>query len=65
MAIGWLGIYGGSEYQQNMNAGSYIPEVGIAVVPVINRTLIRVGWESTITGVAYLNRITAIVWFVF
>ena len=65
MAIEWLGIYGGYEYQQNMNTGSHIPAVGIAVVPVADRTLIRVGWESTIVGSAQLNRVAAIVWFVY
>jgi hypothetical protein len=65
MAMPWLGLYGGYEYQQSMNTGSHIPEIGVAVVPVADRTLIRVGWESTIIGAAHLNRIAAILWFVY
>ncbi len=65
LAIKWFGVYAGLEYQQSMNVGSQIPEAGIAIVPAADRTLIRVGWESTITGSAYLNRVAAIVWFVY
>lgn len=65
MTIRWLGVYAGLEYQESMSTGSQIPEAGIAIVPCAGRTLIRLGWESTITGSAYLNRVAAIVWFVY
>jgi hypothetical protein len=65
MAVSWLGVYAGCEYQQSMSTGSQIPEAGVAIVPVANRTLIRVGWESTIVGSSQLNRVAAIVWFVY
>jgi len=65
MAIKWLGVYAGLEYQQIGSIGSQIPEAGVAIVPVADRTLIRVGWESTIVGSSQLNRVAAIVWFVY
>jgi hypothetical protein len=65
MILPWLGPYGGYEYQRDMNTESYVPEIGIAVAPVRNISLIRIGWESTISGVAPLDRITALLWFVF
>jgi hypothetical protein len=65
MAISWLGVYAGYEYQRNMSAVTNVPAAGIAVSPFAHRTLVRVGWESAITGTAALNRIAAIVWFIY
>jgi hypothetical protein len=65
MAISWLGPYAGTEYQRSGAIESQIPELGVAIEPIADRTLIRVGWESTITGAAQLNRLAAIVWFVY
>jgi hypothetical protein len=65
MAISWLGPYAGFEYQGSGTTGSQIPEAGVAIVPVADRTLIRIGWESTITGPAQLSRLAAIVWFAY
>jgi hypothetical protein len=65
LLLRWLGMYAGYEYMRSMTVGSHIPSVGVAIVPVSNRALVRCGWESTITGVANLNRIIALVWFVY
>jgi hypothetical protein len=65
MMLHWLGMYAGYEYQKNNATGSHVPQLGVAISPVADRTLCRIGMESTITGVAYLNRITALLWFVF
>ncbi len=65
MALCWLGAYTGLEFQRSGSVVSQTPEAGAAIVPVAGRTLIRVGWESTLTGGASLNRIAAIVWFIY
>jgi hypothetical protein len=65
LLLRWLGMYAGYEYLQSMAVGSHIPAVGVAIAPFSDRALVRCGWESTITGVANLNRITALVWFVY
>jgi hypothetical protein len=65
MMLRWLGMYAGYEYQTSNNVGSSVPEIGMALVPAEGRTLFRLGVESTITGDASINRITAVVWFVF
>jgi hypothetical protein len=66
MMIRWLGMYAGYEYlRQNDNVGASVPQLGMALVPVSDRIMCRIGMESTITGEAYLNRITALLWFVF
>ena len=66
MMLCWLGMYAGYEYlRQSNDVGSHVPQLGIAIVPVSDRTIFRIGVESTITGEAYLNRITALLWFVF
>ena len=62
MALWWLGAYGGYEFQQSLDTRSHIPGLGIALSPIAGRTLVRVGWESTITGTAYLNRIIGLLW---
>jgi hypothetical protein len=62
MALWWLGAYGGYEFQQSLDTRSHVPELGIALSPIAGRTLVRVGWESTITGTAYLNRIIGLLW---
>lgn len=62
MALSWLGAYGGYEFQKSLDTRSHIPELGIALSPIAGRTLVRVGWESTITGAAYLNRIVGLLW---
>jgi hypothetical protein len=64
--IRWLGMYAGYEYlRQSIDIGSHVPQIGMAIAPVADHTLFRIGLESTITGKAYLNRITALLWFVF
>ena len=65
MMLRWLGMYTGYEYQESNNVGSHVPQIGMAIVPFSDHTLCRIGIESTITGEAYLNRITALLWFVF
>jgi hypothetical protein len=65
MMLRWLGMYAGYEYQQSNDVGSHVPQIGMAIAPVSDHTLCRIGIESTITGEAYLNRITALLWFVF
>jgi hypothetical protein len=63
MPISWLGVYGGYEYQQDITIGTHAPEAGIAIEPVHNRTMVRVGWQSTIVGKAATHRASGIVWF--
>ena len=65
MMLRWLGMYAGYEYQQSGNVGSQVPQIGVAVVPISDRTIFRIGMESTISGQAYLNRVSALLWFVF
>jgi hypothetical protein len=65
MMLCWLGMYAGYEYQKNNNTGSHVPQVGMAIIPAEGHTMCRIGAESTITGQAYLNRITALLWFAF
>jgi hypothetical protein len=65
LLLRWLGMYAGYEYQKSNDVGSHVPQVGMAIVPVPDHTLCRIGVESTITGKAYLNRVTALLWFVF
>jgi hypothetical protein len=65
MMLRWFGMYAGYEYQMNGDVGSSVPQIGMALVPVEGLTLFRIGVESTITGDASINRITAVVWFVF
>lgn len=62
LVFGWLGAYAGYEYQESLEMSSHIPGLGIALSPVAGRTLVRVGWESTITGAAHLNRIIGLLW---
>jgi hypothetical protein len=62
MTFGWLGAYAGYEFQKSLDTRSHVPELGIALSPVAGRTLVRVGWESTITGAAHLNRIIGLLW---
>jgi|WetSurMetagenome_2_1015567.scaffolds.fasta_scaffold00572_14 hypothetical protein len=63
MANSWLGFHAGYEFQYNAGTASHVPEAGVTFVPVADKTLIRVGWESTIRGVATIHRVTGIVWF--
>jgi hypothetical protein len=66
MMLRRLGMYAGYEYlRQSDDIGSHVPQIGMAIAPVADHTLFRIGLESTITGKAYLNRITALLWFVF
>jgi hypothetical protein len=62
MALPWLGAYAGYEFQKSLDTRSHVPELGIALSPIAGRTLVRVGWESTITGAAHLNRIIGLLW---
>ncbi len=50
MALPWLGGYAGYEYQQNQGTTMSVPQAGIALVPVPQKTLVRFGWESAVTG---------------
>jgi len=66
MMISWLGMYAGYEYlRESNNVGSHVPQLGMAIAPISDHTLCRIGVESTITGEAFLNRVTALLWFVF
>lgn len=63
MAISWLGFYTGYEYQRDMRTVTHVPEAGLAISPFAHCTLVRVGWESAVTGKAALNRIVGVLWF--
>jgi hypothetical protein len=65
MAFGWLGAYAGYEYQKRLDTRTHIPELGVALSPIAGRTLVRMGWESTIAGAAHLNRIVGLLWLAF
>ncbi|HUI91551.1 MAG TPA: hypothetical protein VLX68_04800 [Chitinivibrionales bacterium] len=65
LLFGWIGAYGGYEYQKSMDTRTQVPELGLAVSPFADRTLIRIGWESPITGNAWLNRIIGLLWLAF
>ncbi len=65
MFLSWMGLYGGYEYQSSFDIVSHIPELGVAVTPNVNHSLIRLGAESTMTGNVRMDRLVGSLWLLF
>jgi hypothetical protein len=65
MVYRWIGVYAGYEYQTSMDAVLNIPEAGLSICPIQNAMTIRIGGESVRKGDASINRLSAVVWYVF